>query len=75
MPRPAWPRLARALDAPVATTASGKGVFPETDPLAVGVIGPFGWATANAVVGAADVVLAVGTKLGPSDTLNEQHVR
>ncbi len=64
-------RLARALDAPVATTASGKGVFAETDPLSVGVIGPFGWATANAVVGAADLVLAVGTKLGPSDTLNE----
>jgi acetolactate synthase-1/2/3 large subunit len=64
-------RLARAVDAPVATTASGKGVFPERDPLAVGVIGPFGWPSANAVVGAADVVLAVGTKLGPSDTVNE----
>jgi acetolactate synthase-1/2/3 large subunit len=64
-------RLARAVGAPVATTASGKGVFPERDPLAVGVIGPFGWPSANTVVGAADVVLAVGTKLGPSDTVNE----
>jgi acetolactate synthase-1/2/3 large subunit len=64
-------RLARAIDAPVATTASGKGVFAERDPLAVGVIGPFGWPSANQVVGAADVVLAVGTKLGPSDTVNE----
>lgn len=64
-------RLARLVDAPVATTASGKGVFPERDPLAVGVIGPFGWPSANAVVGGADVVLAVGTKLGPSDTANE----
>ncbi len=64
-------RLAQTIDAPVATTASGKGVFPERDPLAVGVIGPFGWSSANAVVGAADVVLAIGTKLGPSDTLNE----
>jgi acetolactate synthase I/II/III large subunit len=64
-------RLARVVDAPVATTASGKGVFPERDPLSVGVIGPFGWSSANAVVGAADVVLAVGTKLGPSDTANE----
>ncbi len=64
-------RLARLVDAPVATTASGKGVFPERDPLAVGVIGPFGWPSANAVLGAADVVLAVGTKLGPSDTVNE----
>jgi acetolactate synthase-1/2/3 large subunit len=64
-------RLARAIDAPVATTASGKGVFAERDPLAVGVIGPFGWPSANAVVGDADVVLAVGTKLGPSDTADE----
>ena len=64
-------RLAQTIDAPVATTASGKGVFPERDPLAVGVIGPFGWSSANRVVGAADVVLAIGTKLGPSDTLNE----
>ena len=64
-------RLARAAGAPVATTASGKGVFPESDPLSVGVIGPFGWAAANAVVKDADVVLAVGTRLAPSDTLNE----
>jgi acetolactate synthase-1/2/3 large subunit len=64
-------RLARAIDAPVATTASGKGVFAERDHLAVGVIGPFGWPSANAVVADADVVVAVGTKLGPSDTANE----
>jgi len=63
--------LARALDAPVATTASGKGVVDETDPLAAGVIGPFGWASANALVGEADVVVAVGTRLAPSDTVNE----
>ena len=64
-------RLARVADVPVSTTASGKGVFPERDPLGVGPIGNFGWASANAVVGAADVVLAVGTKLGPHDTVNE----
>jgi acetolactate synthase-1/2/3 large subunit len=64
-------RLARALDAPVASTASGKGVFAERDALAVGVIGPFGWPSANRVVADAAVVLAVGTKLGPSDTANE----
>jgi acetolactate synthase-1/2/3 large subunit len=64
-------RLARSINAPVATTASGKGVFAERDALAVGVIGPFGWPSANAVVADADVVLAVGTKLGPTDTANE----
>jgi acetolactate synthase I/II/III large subunit len=61
-------RLAREVAAPVATTAGGKGVFAETDELALGVFGNFGTPLANAVVGAADVVLAVGTKLGPSDT-------
>lgn len=64
-------RLSGILEAPVATTASGKGVFPETDPRAVGVMGPFGWGSANDVIAHADVILAVGTKLGPSDTMNE----
>ena len=64
-------RLAERIGAPVATTASGKGVFPETHELALGVCGNFGQATANAVIGAADLVLAVGTRLGPSDTANE----
>lgn len=64
-------RVARALGAPVATTASGKGTFAETDDWALGVMGNFGTPLANAVVAAADVVLAVGTKLGPTDTANE----
>jgi acetolactate synthase-1/2/3 large subunit len=63
--------VAAALDAPVVTTASGKGVFDETDARAAGVMGPFGWPSANEVLGGADVVLAVGTKLGPHDTADE----
>jgi acetolactate synthase-1/2/3 large subunit len=63
--------LAETLGAPVATTASGKGVFAEVHPLALGVFGTFGLEAANAVVGDADVILAVGTKLGPTDTANE----
>jgi len=63
--------LAERLAAPVTTTASGKGVFAETHELALGVCGTFGQAAANACVGAADVVLAVGTRLGPADTANE----
>jgi acetolactate synthase-1/2/3 large subunit len=50
------------------STAAGKGVFPETHPLALGVFGTFGTAAANAAVSGADLILAVGTKLGPSDT-------
>jgi len=63
--------LAEILGAPVATTASGKGVFAETHGLALGVCGNFGQATANAVIGDADLILAVGTRLGPADTANE----
>jgi acetolactate synthase-1/2/3 large subunit len=69
--QPQLRQLAELLDAPVATTASGKGVFPETHPLALGVFGNFGLEAANAVIGQADVVCAVGTKLGPTDTANE----
>jgi acetolactate synthase-1/2/3 large subunit len=63
--------LSELLAAPVATTASGKGTFPETHPLALGVCGNFGQRTANAVIGESDLVLAVGTRLGPADTANE----
>jgi acetolactate synthase I/II/III large subunit len=60
--------LTEATGAPVVTTAAGKGVFPEIHPLALGVFGTFGTAAANAAVSGADLILAIGTKLGPSDT-------
>jgi acetolactate synthase-1/2/3 large subunit len=62
--------FSHAIGAPVATTPAGKGTFPETDELAAGVIGSFGHDTANAVVGKADLIVAVGTKLGATDTAN-----
>jgi acetolactate synthase-1/2/3 large subunit len=61
---------ARALDAAVVTTAHGKGVIDERDPLAGGVMGAFGWPSANDLVAEADVVLAIGTKLGTMDTID-----
>ena len=60
--------LAEAAGAPVVTTAAGKGTFAETHPLALGVFGTFGTPAANACVAEADLVLAIGSKLGPSDT-------
>ncbi len=63
--------LARRLGAPVATTASGKGVIAETHEWALGTCGNFGQSAANAYIGSADLVLAVGTRLGPADTTNE----
>jgi acetolactate synthase-1/2/3 large subunit len=63
--------LAEAIGAPVATTAAGKGTFAETHDLALGVCGNFGTALANTIIGAADVVLVVGSKLGVIDTVYE----
>ena len=60
--------LAEAAGLPVATTAAGKGCFAETHSLALGVFGTFGTEAANACLAEADLVLAIGTKLGPSDT-------
>ena len=64
-------RFAEASGVPVVTTASGKGVFPETHSMALGVFGTFGIAAANACVAAADVVIVAGSKLGASDTARE----
>ena len=62
----AWDALrsfAERLQMPVATTISGKGVFPDDHPLAVGVMGgQYGAEAANDVVAAADVVFLVGMK-------------
>jgi len=63
--------FAELIGAPVATTASGKGVFPENHELALGVFGNFGQRVANKVVGNADTVIVVGSKLAPSDTARQ----
>ncbi len=63
--------FAEALDIPVVTSPSGKGVFSETHPLALGLYGTFGHPAANACVAQADVIVAVGTKLTASDTAYE----
>ncbi|WP_151446278.1 thiamine pyrophosphate-binding protein [Lacisediminimonas profundi] len=64
-------RLAERADIPVVTTPSGKGVFAETDPRALGVFGTFGLPAANACVAQADLVLVIGSKLTASDTVRE----
>ena len=62
--------LAEKLGIPVATTPAGKGTFPEDHDLATGLMGAFGHETANDIVGNSDLIIAVGTKLGASDTAN-----
>jgi acetolactate synthase I/II/III large subunit len=63
--------FAEAADAPVVTTQGGKGTYPETGALAGGVFGEWGRESANALVGDADLIVAVGTKLGPLDTVDQ----
>jgi len=58
-------------DIPAATTSGGKGTVDERSQLGLGVIGSFGHDVANRVVGDADLVIAVGTKLSPLDTADE----
>jgi acetolactate synthase-1/2/3 large subunit len=58
--------LARALDAPVATTYMGKGAFPGDDPLSAG--SACDEAAFKELLEDADVVLAVGTELGAETT-------
>ena len=59
--------LAELLQAPVATTLVGKGVFPETHPLSIGTTGLWGARVANDTTRNADVILAVGTAFGEAD--------
>jgi acetolactate synthase-1/2/3 large subunit len=54
--------LAALLHAPVVTTWSGKGAFPEDDRLFAGPIGQTGTVAGNTIAAAADVVLAVGCR-------------
>ena len=60
-------QLARVLKVPVATTLTGKGVFPEDDPLSLGTTGIWGTGLANECAREADVILAVGTAFGEAD--------
>ena len=57
--------LARLLDAPVATTANGKGILDETDPLAVGA--NVRWPSVQQASREADVLLVIGTEIADSD--------
>jgi acetolactate synthase-1/2/3 large subunit len=61
--------LAERISAPIVTSSHGKGVVAETHMLAGGVMGDFGIEAANRLVAEADLILAVGTRLAPGDTV------
>jgi acetolactate synthase-1/2/3 large subunit len=60
-------QLAELLDAPVFTTAQGKGAVPEDHPLAVGNRWT-GEPELIRMLGESDVLLGVGTRFGATDT-------
>jgi 3D-(3,5/4)-trihydroxycyclohexane-1,2-dione acylhydrolase (decyclizing) len=57
-------RFAARHRVPVVETVAGKASLVATDPAWAGPIGVMGWASANRLAADADVVLAVGTRLG-----------
>ncbi|WP_028661060.1 thiamine pyrophosphate-binding protein [Nocardioides insulae] len=58
--------LAELLDAPVLTSINGKGVLPESHPLAVGA--ELRLVSARRFVEDADAVLVIGSKMGEAET-------
>lgn len=60
--------LAERLGVPVATSLNGKDTIPGTHPLSVGVVGTYSRASANKVVGEADLVVYIGSETGGMTT-------
>jgi acetolactate synthase-1/2/3 large subunit len=54
--------LAETTNTPVTTTLKGLGAFPETHPLALGMLGMHGTAYANYAVSECDLLIAVGAR-------------
>ena len=68
---PSLIRVAELLQAPVATSVSGKGVIPDNHPLAVGWgYGKQGTRTAEKVFRDVEILLAVGVKFSEVSTAN-----
>ena len=55
-------KLARKLKAPVTNTLLGKGCFPETDPLSLGMLGMHGTAYANKALTRCDLICSIGSR-------------
>jgi acetolactate synthase-1/2/3 large subunit len=59
---PAIKELAYKLKAPVTNTLLGKGAFPETDPMSLGMLGMHGTAYANKALISCDVICSIGSR-------------
>ena len=60
--------LAHRIDAPVTDTLMGKGAFPGTDPLYMGMLGMHGTKTANNAVHRCDLLITLGSRFSDRDT-------
>ena len=66
---PAVQQLARALNIPVGTTTTGKGVIAETDPFAIGVVGARGGTEfTNSFIQNADTIFYIGSNTDSTGT-------
>ena len=63
--------LAEATGIPVAETQAGKSAIPWDHPLALGAVGVTGTRAANVTAREADLVVAIGTRLGDFTTMSK----
>lgn len=63
--------FARDFGIPVAETQAGKSAMSWKDPMGMGGVGVTGTSAANALAAEADLVLAVGTRLGDFTTMSK----
>jgi acetolactate synthase-1/2/3 large subunit len=71
----AWDALAdlvQRTNIPVVSTLMGKGAYPETLPLSLGIVGMHGKAVANLAMSHCDVLLCLGTRLSDRITGNRR---
>ena len=66
-------KLAETMKVPVTTTLLGKGAFPESHPLSLGMLGMHGTAYANKAVVECDLMMSIGSRfddriIGTMDT-------
>jgi len=59
---PELKKLANTLQCPVTTTLLGKGAFPESDGLSLGMLGMHGTAYANKAICECDLIINVGSR-------------
>jgi len=55
-------KLVKTIQVPVITTLTGKGIYPETDPLSLGMAGMHGTKYANIAFSETDLIIAVGVR-------------